>query len=65
MKNNYEYNEAEVRFYDIIYDKILNKSGFDFIRKKSQRQTGRFWKLEPAQEEYLYLLYKEELIFTE
>lgn len=40
MNNTYKYNEQEVRFYDIVYDKLLNKSGFNFYQEEVAKTNG-------------------------
>lgn len=40
MNDKYKYNKSLARFYDVVYDKILNSSGFDFYCEEISRANG-------------------------
>jgi len=40
MSKEYKYNNSSARFYDIIYDKLLNKSGYEFYINEIKNCNG-------------------------
>jgi len=40
MSKEYKYNNSTARFYDIIYDKLLNKSGYEFYINEIKNCNG-------------------------
>lgn len=41
MNSDYKYNEVTVRFYDVVYDKLLDKSGFNFYLNEIRNTKGK------------------------